>query len=185
MGGNPAENHPCGFKWAVEAKRNRNAKLISVDPRFTRTSSQADLFCRFAPAPTSPFSAASSTTPWQTTAWRRNIWSTTPTRPSSSRTDSSCRKTVCSPASMTRPRRYDKATWNYQEGGNETGKACAGRKSPSRRRPEHEAKPAVMPVSAPAKGSCGGCRTPLPPCLCRRMSPTICRCNIRAASINC
>jgi len=46
MGGNPAENHPCGFKWAMEAKRNRNAKLISVDPRFTRTSSTADLFCQ-------------------------------------------------------------------------------------------------------------------------------------------
>jgi formate dehydrogenase major subunit len=46
MGGNPAENHPCGFKWALEAKRNRNAKLISVDPRFTRTSSVADLFCQ-------------------------------------------------------------------------------------------------------------------------------------------
>jgi formate dehydrogenase major subunit len=44
MGGNPAENHPCGFKWAMEAKRNRNARLISVDPRFTRTSSTADLF---------------------------------------------------------------------------------------------------------------------------------------------
>ncbi|MGA9304282.1 MAG: molybdopterin-dependent oxidoreductase, partial [Candidatus Sulfotelmatobacter sp.] len=44
MGGNPAENHPCGFKWAMEAKRNRNAKLISVDPRFTRTSATADLF---------------------------------------------------------------------------------------------------------------------------------------------
>src|SRR6202167_5956260 len=43
MGGNPAENHPCGFKWAMEAKRNRNAKLISVDPRFTRTSSPAAL----------------------------------------------------------------------------------------------------------------------------------------------
>jgi len=46
MGGNPAENHPCGFKWAVEAKRTRNAKMISVDPRFTRTSAVADLFCQ-------------------------------------------------------------------------------------------------------------------------------------------
>src|SRR5436309_2855737 len=44
MGGNPAENHPCGFKWPVEAKRTRNAKIISVDPRFTRTSAVADLF---------------------------------------------------------------------------------------------------------------------------------------------
>jgi formate dehydrogenase major subunit len=44
MGGNPAENHPCGFKWAMEAKRTRNAKLIVVDPRFTRTASTSDLF---------------------------------------------------------------------------------------------------------------------------------------------
>jgi formate dehydrogenase major subunit len=44
MGGNPAENHPCGFKWAIEAKRVRNAKMIVVDPRFTRTASTADLF---------------------------------------------------------------------------------------------------------------------------------------------
>lgn len=44
MGGNPAENHPCGFKWPVEAKRQRNAKMIVVDPRFTRTAAIADLF---------------------------------------------------------------------------------------------------------------------------------------------
>ncbi len=44
MGGNPAENHPCGFKWAIEAKKTRNAKLVSVDPRFTRTSAVADLY---------------------------------------------------------------------------------------------------------------------------------------------
>ena len=46
MGGNPAENHPCGFKWAIEAKRNRNAKMIVVDPRFTRTASVADKFAQ-------------------------------------------------------------------------------------------------------------------------------------------
>src|SRR6202790_5613316 len=44
MGGNPAENHPCGFKWPVEAKRQRNANMIVVDPRFTRTAAVADLF---------------------------------------------------------------------------------------------------------------------------------------------
>jgi len=44
MGGNPAENHPCGFKWAIEAKKVRNAKMIVVDPRFTRTAATADLF---------------------------------------------------------------------------------------------------------------------------------------------
>jgi formate dehydrogenase major subunit len=49
MGGNPAENHPCGFKWVLEAKRNRNAKVIVVDPRFTRTASTADLFVQIRP----------------------------------------------------------------------------------------------------------------------------------------
>src|SRR5256886_18195 len=44
MGGNPAENHPCGFKWSIEAKLQRNAKIIVVDPRFTRTAANADLF---------------------------------------------------------------------------------------------------------------------------------------------
>ena len=46
MGGNPAENHPCGFKWPIEAKRTRNAKMIVVDPRFTRTAAVADLHCQ-------------------------------------------------------------------------------------------------------------------------------------------
>jgi formate dehydrogenase major subunit len=44
MGGNPAENHPCGFKWPVEAKLHRNAKMIVVDPRLTRTAATADLY---------------------------------------------------------------------------------------------------------------------------------------------
>ena len=44
MGGNPAECHPCGFKWPIEAKLKRNAKMIVVDPRFTRTAATADLF---------------------------------------------------------------------------------------------------------------------------------------------
>ncbi len=44
MGGNPAENHPVGFKWFIEAKKSRNAKLVVVDPRFTRTAAVADLY---------------------------------------------------------------------------------------------------------------------------------------------
>ncbi|NYH80553.1 formate dehydrogenase major subunit [Actinopolyspora biskrensis] len=38
-----AEAHPVGFQWVMEAKR-RGAKIIHVDPRFTRTSAMADAF---------------------------------------------------------------------------------------------------------------------------------------------
>ncbi len=44
MGGNPAENHPVGFKWFIEAKTRRGAKIVAVDPRFTRTAAVADLY---------------------------------------------------------------------------------------------------------------------------------------------
>ena len=37
-----AECHPVGFQWVMEAKE-RGAKVIHVDPRFTRTSAMADL----------------------------------------------------------------------------------------------------------------------------------------------
>jgi formate dehydrogenase major subunit len=49
MGGNPAEAHPCGFKWVVEAKAHNKAKLIVVDPRFTRTAAVADVFAQIRP----------------------------------------------------------------------------------------------------------------------------------------
>jgi len=44
MGGNAAEAHPCGFKWVTEAKAHNKAKLIVVDPRFTRSAAVADLY---------------------------------------------------------------------------------------------------------------------------------------------
>jgi formate dehydrogenase-N alpha subunit len=44
MGGNAAEAHPCGFKWVTEAKAHNNARLIVVDPRFTRSAAVADYY---------------------------------------------------------------------------------------------------------------------------------------------
>ncbi|MBN8761366.1 MAG: formate dehydrogenase-N subunit alpha [Thiobacillus sp. 65-69] len=44
MGGNAAEAHPCGFKWVTEAKAHRKAKLIVVDPRFTRSAAVSDYY---------------------------------------------------------------------------------------------------------------------------------------------
>ena len=44
MGGNAAEAHPCGFKWVTEAMQHRKAKLVVVDPRFTRSAAVADYY---------------------------------------------------------------------------------------------------------------------------------------------
>jgi formate dehydrogenase major subunit len=49
MGGNAAEAHPCGFKWVIEAKIENAAKLVVVDPRFTRTASVADVYAPIRP----------------------------------------------------------------------------------------------------------------------------------------
>jgi formate dehydrogenase major subunit len=43
MGSNPASNHPISMKWIMRA-REKGAKLICVDPRFTQTATKADLY---------------------------------------------------------------------------------------------------------------------------------------------
>ena len=48
MGSNMAECHPVGFQWVMEA-RHRGARVIHVDPRFTRTSAMATDHIRIRP----------------------------------------------------------------------------------------------------------------------------------------
>ena len=45
IGSNAAENHPICMKYVLEAQ-DRGAKVIHVDPRYSRTSSKADMFIR-------------------------------------------------------------------------------------------------------------------------------------------
>jgi formate dehydrogenase major subunit len=47
-GSNMAECHPVGFQWVMEAK-SRGATIISVDPRYTRTSALADVYVPLRP----------------------------------------------------------------------------------------------------------------------------------------
>jgi formate dehydrogenase major subunit len=44
MGGNPAENHPVGFRFVMEARLKRKAKVVCVDPRFNRTAAVSDRY---------------------------------------------------------------------------------------------------------------------------------------------
>jgi formate dehydrogenase major subunit len=48
IGCNPAENHPVSFRWITKAM-DQGAKLIVVDPRFTRSAARADLYVRLRP----------------------------------------------------------------------------------------------------------------------------------------
>jgi anaerobic selenocysteine-containing dehydrogenase len=43
-GSNPSENHPCAWKWLEKARDERGAKVITVDPRFTRSAARSDVF---------------------------------------------------------------------------------------------------------------------------------------------
>ena len=53
-GANPAEAHPVGFQWFLKAKldpkrgvgNGGGAKMIHIDPRFTRTSAVSDIYAR-------------------------------------------------------------------------------------------------------------------------------------------
>jgi formate dehydrogenase major subunit len=130
MGGNPAECHPCGFKWAIEAKRNRNAKMIVVDPRFTRTASTADLFLQIRAGTDIAFLgglihyaiennriAKEYITNYTNAAFIIKEGFQLPDDGLFSGFD---------PATQV----YDKSTWNYQEGGDFSHAAAAAAASP-------------------------------------------------------
>jgi formate dehydrogenase major subunit len=125
MGGNPAECHPCGFKWVVEARKVRNAKLIVVDPRFQRTASQADLFCQIRAGTDIAFLGGlinyaiqnnrynkEYLTNWTNAAFIVKEGFKLPVDGLFSGFD---------PVAM----KYNVSTWNYEEGGNVTGTAAA------------------------------------------------------------
>src|SRR4030095_6578928 len=54
-GSNVAENHPMAYKWIRKAQQENGAKLIHVDPRFTRTSAGADVYARIRPGTDAAF----------------------------------------------------------------------------------------------------------------------------------
>ena len=55
FGANPAVNHPVGFQHFLKAKERNNAKIIVIDPVFTKTAAKADHFCRIRPGTDIPF----------------------------------------------------------------------------------------------------------------------------------
>jgi formate dehydrogenase major subunit len=130
MGGNPAENHPCGFKWAVEAKRTRNAKMIVVDPRFTRTASVADLFCQLRAGGDIAFLGGIINYAIENNRIAKdyllNYTNAAFVVKDGFKLPEDGLYSGFDPATQT----YDKSTWNYEEGGDLSGKASAAKADP-------------------------------------------------------
>jgi formate dehydrogenase major subunit len=55
IGMNPAENHPISMQHILTAKEVNRAVIISVDPRFTKTSAFANIYCRLRSGTDIPF----------------------------------------------------------------------------------------------------------------------------------
>src|SRR6202451_3309542 len=123
MGGNPAENHPCGFKWAVEAKRNRNAKTIVVDPRFTRTASQADVFCQIRAGSDLAFLGGLIYYAIQNNRVAHEYLVNYTNAAFIIKDGFKLPEDGLFSGFNDETKTYNKSTWNYEEGGNETGKA--------------------------------------------------------------
>jgi formate dehydrogenase major subunit len=125
MGGNPAENHPCGFKWAVEAKRTRNAKIISVDPRFTRTSSQADLYCQIRAGSDIAFLGGVIKYALENNRVNHEYLVNYTNAPFIVKEGFKLPEDGLYSGFNSETKVYDKSTWNYEEGGNLAGKGSA------------------------------------------------------------
>ncbi len=147
MGGNPAENHPCGFKWAVEAKRNRNAKMIVIDPRFTRTASQADLFLQIRAGADIAFLGGVISYALQNDRVAKEYLVNYTNAAFIIKEGFKLPDDGLYSGFDAATNSYNKSTWNYEAGGNLTGKPPAGE---------------VHPVAA-AAGSQTPAATPPPP----------------------
>jgi formate dehydrogenase-N alpha subunit len=124
MGGNPAENHPCGFKWPIEAKRNRNAKMIVVDPRFTRTAAVADLFLQLRAGTDTAFLGGLINYALEKEHYAKdylvNYTNAAFIVKDGFKLPEDGLYSGFNPATQV----YDKSTWNYEQGGNMTGQGA-------------------------------------------------------------
>jgi formate dehydrogenase major subunit len=123
MGGNPAENHPCGFKWAIEAKIHRNAKTIVVDPRLTRTAATADMYLQIRAGADIAFLGGLINYAIQNNRiahdYLVNYTNAAFIIKDGFKLPDDGLYSGFDPVKQV----YDKATWNYEEGGDLTGKA--------------------------------------------------------------
>src|SRR5437867_1780152 len=168
MGGNPAENHPCGFKWPIEAKLHRNAKMIVVDPRFTRTASNADLFLQIRAGADIAFLGGLINYAIQNNRLAKDYLIHYTNAPFIIKEGFKLPEDGLYSGFDASAQSYDKATWNYQEGGNLTGKAggeslAASAQSKSAETPEQQQAAKKKLAEENQAQQAGNQPSPLPP----------------------
>jgi formate dehydrogenase major subunit len=125
MGGNPAENHPCGFKWAVEAKVHRNAKTIVVDPRLTRTAANADMYLQIRAGADIAFLGGVINYAVANNRIAKDYLVNFTNASFLIKDGFKLPEDGLYSGFDSEKQVYDKSTWNYEEGGNLTGKEVA------------------------------------------------------------
>src|SRR4029077_6586872 len=159
MGGNPAENHPCGFKWVVEAKRVRNAKVIVVDPRYQRTASQSDHFCQIRAGSDIAFLGGLIHYAIEHNRYAKDYIINYTNAALIVKKGFKLPEDVYFSGFDAAGSKYDASSWNYEEGGNATGTAAAAiAAGDGPATPETAAKfvPAAAPAPATGQGHTAG-----------------------------
>src|SRR6202142_3684023 len=146
MGGNPAENHPCGFKWAVEAKLKRNAKMIVVDPRFTRTASQADQFLQIRAGADIAFLGGVINYALENNRIAKDYLVNYTNASFIIKDGFKLPEDGLYSGFDPEKKVYDKKTWNYEEGGDLTGKPVTGSPSEKAAAPSKPGSPPPPPA---------------------------------------
>ena len=116
MGGNAAEAHPCGFKWVTEAKAHNKAKLIVVDPRFTRSAAVADIYAPIRTGTDIAFLGGVINYLLTNDKIQHEYVQGLHRRSPSWCARTSTSRTASSPATTPRSASYDKSTWDYEIG---------------------------------------------------------------------
>jgi formate dehydrogenase major subunit len=152
MGGNPAENHPCGFKWVVEAKRVRNAKIVVVDPRFQRTASQADHFCQIRAGTDIAFLGGLLNYALQNNRYAKDYVINYTNAALIVKKGFKLPEDGFFSGFDEAGKKYDASSWNYEEGGNVTGTAAAAIAAGDGPATAETAAKFIAPAAAPATG---------------------------------
>src|ERR1700732_3154273 len=125
MGGNPAENHPCGFKWVTEQKKPRTPKVVAAAPPSPPPPPKADLFCQIRAGADIAFLGGIINYAIQNNRIAKDYLVNYTNAAFVVKEGFKLPEDGLYSGFDSATQVYDKSTWNYQEGGDLSGKGAA------------------------------------------------------------